>query len=178
MGSITLVRGSQAPGVVRSGRNATKDNVFVYYVSPKGEIEPAADSRISEAQMRRWPGYEHWRRSDAVGVREIEKVSLIISRQMWEKKKLQTVQQRIREIDFIKQLGIRARLRAAQSFSKNDVSINRQLEVRTRKAEADLLDLIVSEFDPLNRRSALEMEIREQSTSPLAMVGVKKEGIA
>ena len=41
-----------------------------------------------------------------------------------------------------------------------------------------MLDLIVSEFDPLNRRSALEMEIREQSTSPLAMVGVKKEGIA
>ena len=177
MGIIPLIGTPKAPAVVRNARNTTKDNVFVYYVSPKGEIEPAPDSRISEAQMRRWPGYEHWRRCEAVGAREIEKVSLVLSRQMWEKKKLQTVQQRIREIDFIKQIGIRARLRAAASFSKNDVSINRQLEARTRKAEQDLLDLIVSEFDPSARRSALEIELHEESTSPLAKVGQKREGI-
>ena len=166
-----------APAIVRSNSRPTKDTIFVYWVSPKGEIQPAADTRITEAQLQRWPEYRYWRRCEAVGVREIEKISLIISRQMWEKKKLMTVQQRIREIDLLKQLSIRARLRAAQSFSKNDVSINHQLIDKVRRHEDGLMDLICSEFDPTARRTALEIEVKPESTSKLALVGRKREGL-
>ena len=175
MGAGVVV--NRFPGIVGSGRNVTRDTVFVYWVSPKGEIEAAADTRISESQLRRLPGYRHWRRCEAVGAREIEKVSSIISRQMWEKKKLMTVQQRIREIDFLKQLAGRARLRAAQSFSKNDVSINHQLIDKVRRHEDGLMDLICSEFDPTARRTALEIEVKPESTSKLALVGRKREGL-
>lgn len=180
MGEVAIIEGRkpEAPGIVRSGRTATSDRVLVYWVSPKGDIEVAPDTRISEAQMRRMAGYEHWRRVEAVGAREIEKVSLIISRQLWEKKKQMTVQQRLREKFTIDQLAIRARLRAAQGFSKNDVSINRQILERAKKNEDALMELIVSEFVPEKRRSALEMEIREASTSRLALVGAKKQGLA
>ena len=168
---------SRFPGIVRSGRNASNDRTFVYWVSPKGEIEAAADSRISESQLRRLPGYQHWRRCEAIGAKEIERVSQIISQQMWEKKKLMTVQQRIREIDFLKQLAIRARLRAAQSYSKNDVSINHQLIQKVRRHEDSLMDLICSEFDPSARRTALEIEVKPENTSKLALVGKKREGL-
>ena len=180
MGAIPIIRAQrpQAPGIIRSGRNATRDDVFVYWVSPKGEIEPAPDTRISEAQMRRIAGYEYWRRFEAVGAREIKKVSLILSRQMWEKKKQMTVQQRLREKATLDQLAFRAQLRAAQGFSKNDVDINRQILARTKKNEDTLMQLIVSEFDPTKRASALEIELKVASDSPLHLVGAKREGLA
>lgn len=173
---MTQVR--RAPGIVRSSAAATKDNVFVYWVSPKGEIEPAADTRITEAQLRRWPEYRHWRRCEAVGVREIERVSLIISRQLFEKKKQMKVQQHLREKFELDQLAVRCKLRLAQGYSKNDVEMNRKILDRANRAEENMMRVIASEFDPSLRTTALQMEVKPQSTSPLAHVAQKREGIA
>ena len=167
-----------APAIVRSNSRPTKDTIFVYWVSPKGEIQPAADTRITEAQLQRWPEYRYWRRCEAVGVREIEKISLIISRQMWEKKKLMKVQQHLREKAELDQLMVRCKLRAAGGFSKNDVEMNKKILQRAQKTEDSLMALIASEFNPSVRTSALEMEIRPQSTSPVANLACKQEGLA
>ena len=150
----------------------------MYWVSPKGEIQPAADTRIAEAQLQRWPEYRHWRRCEAVGVREIEKISLIISRQMWEKKKQMKVQQHLREKAELDQLMVRCRLRAAQGYSKNDAELNQRILKRAQRTEDSLMALIASEFNPGLRTSALEMEIGPQSTSPVANVAQKQEGLA
>jgi hypothetical protein len=166
-----------APRLVRNSSSAVKDSVFVYWVSPKGEIQPAADSRITEGQLQRWPEYRHWRRCEATGPKEIEKVSVIISRQLWEKKKQMKVQQHIREKFELDQLAFRAKLRIAQGFSKNDEEMNRRILQRAQQNEANLLKLIISEFDPTTRTTALDMEVRPQSTSRLAMVGQKATGI-
>ena len=167
-----------SPHLVRNSSSLAKDNVFVYWCSPKGEIEPAPDSRISEEQMRRMKGYEHWRRCEAVGVREIEKISLILSRQLFEKKKSMKVQQHLREKAELDQLVVRCRLRLAQQYSPKDVEVNERILKRARKNEDDLMRLVASEFDPALRNTALQMEVREQSTSPLAHVGAKRQGIA
>jgi len=128
--------------------------------------------------LQRWPEYRHWRRCEAVGPKEIEKVSVIISRQLWEKKKQMKVQQRIREKFELDQLAVRAKLRIAQGFSKNDEEMNRRILQRAEENEANLMKLIVSEFDPTTRTTALDMEVRPQSTSRLAMVGQKAQGVA
>jgi hypothetical protein len=167
----------RAPAVVRSSATATKDSVFVYWVSPRGEIQPAADSRITEAQLQRWPEYRHWRRCEAVGAREIEKVSLIISRQHWERKKLEKVQQHMREIEDMKQIGVRCRLRMAQGYSKKDVEVNEKNLKRVQRAEDGLMRLITSEFAPGVRTTALAIELAPQSTSPVAHIAQKWEGI-
>jgi hypothetical protein len=171
------MRLQQSPAVVRSNSRSTKDSIFVYWVSPKGEIQPAADSRITEAQLQRWPEYRNWRRMEAVGVREIEKISLIISRQAWEKKKIMTVQQHLREKSELDQLVVRSRLRRAQGFSKFDVEVNQRILDRAKKTEDSFMDMIASQFTPEKRTTALEMEVREASTSPLANVNRKQEGI-
>lgn len=167
-----------APAVVRNSSSATKDSVFVYWASPKGELQPAADSRITEAQLQRWPEYRHWRRCEAVGPKEIEKVSIIISRQMWEKKKQMKIAQHMREIDEMKQLGYRCRIRMAQGYSKNDVEMNERNLKRVKRAEDNLYKLICSEFDPTMRTQILEMEVKEASASKLAHVGNKHQGVA
>jgi hypothetical protein len=167
-----------APRLVRNSSTTTKDNVFVYWVSPRGEIQPAADTRISEGQLHRWPEYRNWRRCEAVGPREIEKISIIISRQFWEKKKQMKIEQHIREKFKLDQLMFRAKLRIAQGFSKNDKEMNLRILRRAEANEANLLKLICSEFDPTMRTTALEMEVRETSTSVLAHLGKKHEGIA
>jgi hypothetical protein len=153
------------------------DKTFVYWVSPKGEIQPAADSRITEMQLQRWPEYRHWRRFEAVGPKEIEKVSLIISRQMFEKKKNMKVQQHLREKWELDQLAIRAKLRIAQGYSKNDVELNAKILKRAQQAEDSLMRVICSDFDPVTRTTALDMEVREKSTSVLAEVGQKVTGV-
>ena len=163
---------------MRNSSTTTKDNVFVYWVSPKGEMQPAADTRISEGQLQRWPEYRNWRRCEAVGPKEIEKVSIIISRQLWEKKKQMKVQQHIREKFELDQLAVRAKLRIAQGFSKNDEEMNLRILKRAEANEASLMKLICSDFDPTMRTTALEMEVRPQSTSRLAMVGQKATGVA
>jgi hypothetical protein len=162
---------------VRSGATNAKDNVFVYWVSPKGEIQPAPDTRITEAQLQRWPEYRHWRRCEAVGVREIEKISLIISRQMWEKKKLEKVQQHLREKAELDQLAIRCRLRIAQGYSKNDEAMNQKIMARAKHSEDALMSLIASQFNPGARTTALQMEVKPQSTSPVANIAQKREGL-
>lgn len=168
----------RAPGVVRSSATSTKDNVFVYWVSPKGEIQPAADTRITEAQLQSWPEYRHWKRCEAVGAKEIEKISLIISRQHWERKKLEKVQQHLRECEELKQLQIRSRLRKAQGYSKNDVEMNERILKRAQHTEHNFLSMIATSFDPTARTTALQVEMSPKSTSPLAGVGKKIEGIA
>lgn len=169
---------SGAPRVVQNSSSATKDNTFVYWVSPKGEIESAPDSRITENQMRKIEGYQHWKRCEAVGAREIEKVSLIISRQLFEKKKQMKVQQHLREKFTLDQLRIRCKLRIAQGFSKNDEEMNKRILQRAERTEELLYSVIASEFDPAGRTSALAMELRSESTSPLANVGKKRTGVA
>ena len=105
-------------------------------------------------------------------------MSIIISRQLWEKKKQMKVQQHIREKFELDQLAVRAKLRIAQGFSKNDEEMNRRILQRAEQNEANLLKLIISEFDPTTRTTALDMEVRSASTSRLAMVGQKATGIA
>jgi hypothetical protein len=71
----------------------------------------------------------------------------------------------------------RAKLRIAQGFSKNDEEMNLRILRRAEANEANLLNLICSEFDPTMRTTALEMEVRETSTSRMAFVGQKAQGI-
>jgi hypothetical protein len=168
----------RAPGVVRSNSTSTSDRTFVYWVSPKGEIQPAADTRITESQLQSWPEYRHWRRCEATGAKEIEKISLIISRQHWERKKLEKVQQHLREADELKQLQIRAKLRKAQGFSKNDVEMNDRILRRAESTENNFLTMIATSFTPDCRTTALQVELKEKSTSALAGVANKREGIA
>ena len=178
-GPISLVAGSsRVPAIInRNSASAAKDNVFVYWVSPAGEIQPAPDSRITETQMRSMWEYRDWHRFEAIGAKEIEKISLIISRQMFEKQKKMKVQQALRELEFLKQAEIGAKLRQAQGYSKNDVAMNEKQENRWARRQELALAAICSEFQPDKRNTALEIEVRERSTSKLAHVNQKREGI-
>jgi len=164
--------------VKRNSASAVRDDIVVYWASPSGQLQIAPDSRITQEQLSRMREYRHWRRCEAVGAREIEKISLIISRQMFERKKQQKVQQALREMDLVKQAQISAKLRAAVNFSKNDVELNKTLEKRWAAREAAALAVIASEFAPDRRTTALEMELRPKSTSKLAHFAQKPEGIA
>ena len=166
-----------APGVVRTNSRSTKDNVVVYLCSPKGEIELAPDGRLTQTQLDKI-GYKGWRRCEATGAREIEKISLILARQLWEKKKTMKVQQHLREKAELDQLMVRCKLRLAQSYSKNDAEMNKRILLRAQKNEDALMALIASEFSPGVRTSALQMEIAPQSTSPVAGLAQKQEGIS
>lgn len=169
----------RAPSIMKlNSSSTTKDSVVVYWASPKGEIQLAADTRITEAQLRRMPEYKHWRRCEAKGAREIEKISLILSRQLFEQKKQMKVEQHLREKFALDQLQIRCKLRLAQGFSKNDAELNKKILERARKSEDALYRVIVSEFDPAMRTTSLAIEARAQSTSPLAHVGNKRVGLA
>jgi hypothetical protein len=168
----------RAPGVVRSNATAASDRTFVYWVSPKGEIQPAADTRITEAQLQSWPEYRHWRRCEAAGAKEIEKISLIISRQHWERKKLEKVQQHLREAEELKQLQIRARLRRAQQYSKDDAELNDRIYKRAQRTESNFLTMIATSFSPDIRTTALQIELKPKSTSPVANIAQKREGLA
>ena len=88
------------------------------------------------------------------------------------------VQQHLREKAELDQLMVRCKLRAAGGFSKNDVEMNKKILQRAQKTEDSLMALIASEFNPSVRTSALEMEIRPQSTSPVANLACKQEGLA
>jgi len=167
----------KGPAVVRSSATNTKDNIFVYWCSPKGEIQPAADSRITEAQLQRMPEYRHWRRCEAVGAKEIEKISLILSRQMFEQKKQMKVEQHLREKFALDQLKVRCQLRMAQGYSKNDEEMNRRILQRAKHSEDMLYRVIASEFDPGLRNTALAIEVKEKSTSKVANIAQKREGI-
>jgi len=111
-----------------------------------------------------------WRRCEAVGAKEIERVSLIMSRQLEEKKRKMKVQQHLREQQHRDQLKARCRIRIAQAYSGNDVEMNRRLLKRTEEQEDRFMRMIARGFDPANRTSMLEMEHKEDSRAR----GVKK----
>ena len=166
-----------AIGVIsRNSGTATKDNVVVYCVSPKGEIELAPDGRLTQKQLDAI-GYKGWHRFEATGPKEIEALSLRLSRQLFEQKKKMKVQQHLREKFFIDQLKVRCKLRKAQGYSKNDAEMNDKILQRAERTENTLYAIIAEEFNPGSRNTALEIELRERSTSPLANVGRKREGI-
>jgi hypothetical protein len=166
----------QAPGIVRSSGTANKDNLVVYLCSPKGEIELAPDGRMTQRQLDKI-GYKNWRRCEAVGAREIERISLILARQHWERKKLEKVQQHLREAEELKQLQIRCRLRRAQGFSKNDAEMNARILKRAEQTENNFLSMIATQFNPGARTTALQIEMKEQSTSKVANIAQKRQGV-
>ena len=136
----------------------------------------APDNRLTQNQLDRI-GYKSWRRCEATGAREIEKISLILSKQLFEQKKKMKVQQHLREKFFLDQLEIRCKLRIAQGFSKNDEEMNKKILARAKQTEDMLFAVIASEFDPARRSTALEVEVRPQSTSRVAHIGQKPQGI-
>ena len=166
-----------APTIIKSNSaSATKDNVVAYLCSPKGEIELAPDGRLTRSQLDKI-GYKKWRRCEAVGAREIEKISLILSKQLFEKKKQMKVEQHLREKFHLDQLQIRCKLRLAQGFSKNDEEMNKRILQKAKRSEEALYRVIASEFNPAARNSGLEMEARAASTSRVAHLAQKPTGI-
>lgn len=166
-----------APVILNTNSSsATRDDRFVYFVNQKGEIMPAPDSRVTAQQCGLDPA--KWRRFEAQGAKEIEKISLMLSKQMFEKKKNMKVQQHLRERFTLEQLKFRCKLRAAQGFSLNDAELNKKILARAERAENALYDCIASEFDPNHRNTALAIEVKPQSTSKLAHINQKRMGIA
>lgn len=168
MGTASIISAPKRKEIVHT------DRVVVYFCNAAGKIILAPDTRITPAQCGLGPD---WKRHEAIGAKEIEKVSLAISKQLWEEKKARTVVQHLREKVFIDQLKVRCRLRIAQSYSKNDESINRQIYSKIEERENQLYRLIFSEFDPSSRNTALDIELSEESLSPLRNVGKKRQGI-
>lgn len=166
-----------APRVVRNSSSATRDNVVVYVCSPKGDIELAPDNRMTQSQLDRI-GYKGWKRCEAVGTKEIERLSVKLSKQLWEQKKQMKIGQHLREKADLDQLMVRCRLRMAQCYSKNDQEMNKRILQRAANNENMLMRLIASEFDPSIRTSGLEMEVRAQSTSKVANIAQKRQGVA
>ena len=167
----------RGPSIIKgNSASASKDNIVVYLCSPKGEIELAPDGRLTRAQLDKI-GYKKWRRCEAVGAREIEKISLILSKQLFEKKKQMKVEQHLREKFHLDQLQIRCKLRMAGNYSKNDAELNKHILAKAKRAEEGLYRVIASEFNPETRTSGLEMEARTQSTSRSAHIGNKRTGI-
>jgi hypothetical protein len=117
-----------------------------------------------------------WRRCEAVGAKEIERVSLILSRQLWEDKKARHVSQKLREMAFVQERAMSARLRKAVGFTAKDVEVNARLERRWKEKEDSLLALIATEFDPSKRHTALDIELSEAPINPHHL-GKKREGV-
>jgi hypothetical protein len=118
-----------------------------------------------------------WRRCEALGAREIERVSLILSKQAWEQKKARKVGQILREMDFLKQRAVSARLRRAVNFTAKDAQVNERLEQRWNQKQDAMLALIAEEFRPEARNTALEMELRDAPINPHHL-GQKKVGVS
>jgi len=141
----------------------------------------APDTRVSPKQCGLDPA--KWRRCEAIGAKEIEKVSVILARQEFNRKRELKVRQSMQELEYIRNARINAKLRAAMNYSKNDVAASKLQERRWQAREDHALAIIASEldptkgFDPTKRSVMLEMEVRPASTSPLAHVGQKKVGI-
>ena len=165
-----------APGIIRSNATQRKDNVVVYLAAPDGKLELAPDGRMTQKQLDNI-GYKGWRRCEATGAREIEKISLILARQAADERKKLEVGKHLREWSEMEQLRARARINMAKNYSANDVEANRRTIERVDRAEKNFLKLIVSEFDPTGRTVGLDMEFSERSTSKSAGFGQKIEGI-
>ena len=151
------------------------DSCFVYFAHASGRLVPAPDTRMKPEQCGFDP--KQWRRCEAVGAKEIERVSIILSKQAWEEKKARHVKQVLREMDFLKQRAVSARLRRATNFTANDVRANETLERRWSQKQDKMLKLIASEFKPEYRNTALEIELREAPVNPHHL-GKKREGVS
>jgi hypothetical protein len=163
--------------IIQNSASSAKDNIVVYLCAPSGELELAPDNRLTQKQLDKI-GYKGWRRCEATGSREIEKISIILSRQSFERRKQMKVEQHLREKFALEQLKVRARLRIAQGYSRADEEVNQHILQRAEHSEDMHNAIIAEEFNPGSRNTALEMEVKEQSTSPLAHVGQKRQGIA
>ena len=154
---------------------AVSDNTFVYFAHQSGRLMPAPDTRMRPEQCGLDPRV--WRRCEAVGSKEIERVSIILSRQAWEEKKNRKVAQILREMDFLKQRAASARLRKATNFSPKDVQANALLEKRWDQKQELMLGIICEEFKPENRNTALEVELQDAPINPHHL-GHKKVGVS
>ncbi len=170
------------PGILKSNSStAARDNVVAYFSSVDGTLMLAPSTNISPQQCGLDP--RRWRRFEAVGAREIERISVILARQEFEHKRKLKVNQAIRELEFLNQAEAGARIRRAMNYSKADVAANALQEKRWAARREAALSAIASEvnsssgFDSQKRTVYLEMEVHEQSNSPLASVGRKKVGI-
>ena len=150
------------------------DSCFVYFAHQGGRLMPAPDTRMRPEQCGLDP--KAWRRCEAVGAKEIEKVSLILSRQVWQEKKDRKVSQILREMDFLKQRAASARLRKAVNFTAKDVQVNARLEQRWSEKQDLMLRIICEEFVPEKRQTALEMELKDAPVNPHHL-GQKKVGV-
>jgi hypothetical protein len=153
-----------------------KDTTFSYWAHISGKlwVAPAVGMTPKVAGLNA----KEWRYCEAVGAHEIEKVSLLISKQMWQEKKDRHVGQKLREMALIKDRQMAARLRGASGFSPQDEAANKKSEARWKMREDEALRLICSEFNPTNRATFLDMELTPESTSPLRNVGAKRQGCA
>jgi hypothetical protein len=161
--------------IIESNAKPTQsDRVVAYFVSIKGEKMLAPDTRVSVIDCGLHP--LQWRREEAVGAKEIERLSVDLSRQLWDKKRGMTAAQHLREKKFIDEVKIRCRLRIAQAYSENDAAMNRRILTSIEKREEDLVSMIVSTFDVSKRTSALAIEISPESVNPHSL-GKKRAGI-
>jgi hypothetical protein len=151
------------------------DSVFVYFAHQSGRLVPAPDTRMRPEQCGLDP--KQWRRCEAKGSKDIERVSIILSRQAWEEKKALHVGQKLREMAFLQQRAISARLRRAVNFSAKDAQVNEQLEKRWKDKQDQLVALVALEFDPTRRTTALEVELREAPINPHHL-GHKRQGVS
>ena len=172
----------KAPAVLsRNSASTVPDNRVVYFACCDGTLMLAPDTRLSPQQCGLPPTM--WRRCEAVGAKEIEAVSVILARQEFEHRRKLKVQQALKELDFLKQARIGAKLRASMNYSKNDVAANQIQERQWQLREDRALAVIASEldpthcFDPTTREAMLQMERTEQSRSPLAHVNQKPVGV-
>ena len=153
---------------------AVSDKVFCYFAHASGRLVPAPDTRMRPEQCGMDP--RHWERCEAVGAKEIERVSLILSRQIFEDQKARKVGQILREMEFLKQRAVSARLRRATNFSPKDVQANERLEQRWKRKQDLMLAVVVSEFDATKRNAALEVELRDAPVNPHHL-GHKRQGV-
>ena len=165
----------------RNSATNERDNVLVYYACSDGTLMLAPDTRVSPSQCGLDP--KRWRRCEANGAKEMEAVSVILARQEFEKKRRMKVGRALRELEFLRQSRVGARLRASMNYSANDVRANLLQERRWAAREDYYLNIIASEvdpsqaFDPTRRTTMLEVEMAPRSLSPLSHVNCKPTGI-
>lgn len=139
-----------------------------YFVSPAGRLVPAPDNRVTAEQC----GFRGWRTCDAAGAKEIETLSIRLSRQRFEDQRSLNAQQHLREKSFRERLKANARIRIAMNYSEADVEFNRRMLMRMEEQERLQELAILAEFDATTRTSCFEMEQKEASPAS------KQEGIA
>jgi hypothetical protein len=145
-----------------------KHETVRYFVSAAGRIVPAPDNRVTAEQC----GFSGWQTCDAQGAKEIETLSIRLSRQRFEDQKALSAEQQLREKTFRERLKANARIRIAMNYSANDVEYNQRMLRRMEDQERMQELAILAQFDPTSKTSGFELEIKEASPP------TKREGIA